>query len=474
MMITATIRSYDYKDSTMFPSHVQGAAGTKNIGFKLTRNSVIVLVLLVLGGLLRLMQIGEESYWIDEMVTIHVGRDIERVISDAIGGRPPVYMILVHYWMQLFGESETAVRLLSALFGIASLGVFYAFARYLFNESVALIGLILMSFSRLQIYHAQDARYYSVYVFMVIVATFVFVAFLKTKRTSFIFTYVAFAGLMFYSHTHGIFVIAAHVLYFLLFWRDYKDVIKPWFVAQTLLFLIILPMVYVQLTSTASSEGGVGDWLTAPGAIELARVPLHYVYIGSGTILNLVAVALSALILVGCIAVYAAKMRGSARAAAPGSRAGSAAYSVSDLANKITIRNDDRRWLVLLAFCFLCPLLIPFVLSHLLSPMFILRYTIAASPILYISIAYFFVSIKRIVPLPLIALSLAIPALPGLITYYTEPSKQQWKEAAAYIQNDNRGASVIVFTKDDWSEETFNHYYRGKTRTCSMEGQVSW
>ena len=62
-------------------------------------------------------------------------RNILRFLSTT--DHPPLYFFLEHYCRVFFGNSEFALRLLSALFGTASLPVFYLLAKKILNDSMA-------------------------------------------------------------------------------------------------------------------------------------------------------------------------------------------------------------------------------------------------------------------------------------------------------------------------------------------------
>jgi len=52
---------------------------------------------------------------------------------------PPFYYVLLHYWITVFGTSESAVRLLSALFGVLAIPMIYLVSRQLFDKEAGLV-----------------------------------------------------------------------------------------------------------------------------------------------------------------------------------------------------------------------------------------------------------------------------------------------------------------------------------------------
>lgn len=75
---------------------------------------------------------------------------------------PPFYFVMARYWMQLFGSSMTASRLLPTLIGVISLPLMYGLAVELFaSSSTALLATALLALSPFDILFAQTARQYS-------------------------------------------------------------------------------------------------------------------------------------------------------------------------------------------------------------------------------------------------------------------------------------------------------------------------
>src|SRR5215216_6315133 len=80
----------------------------------------MLLAILLVALLLRVFQLDAESLWLDEATSVYRGNhDFVQILGLSIPDRtPPLYLLLLHYWMQLFGDSAFSVRLPSVLFGL--------------------------------------------------------------------------------------------------------------------------------------------------------------------------------------------------------------------------------------------------------------------------------------------------------------------------------------------------------------------
>src|SRR3954454_11427597 len=75
----------------------------------LSRPAVVVGALTALAAVLRFATLGDQSYWLDEVVTVHLGNlpfgDMLSAIPDS-ESTPPLYYILAWVWGHVFGTGE--------------------------------------------------------------------------------------------------------------------------------------------------------------------------------------------------------------------------------------------------------------------------------------------------------------------------------------------------------------------------------
>jgi 4-amino-4-deoxy-L-arabinose transferase-like glycosyltransferase len=431
------------------------------------RTFVLLLVLIVmLGAALRLYDLGAESYWFDEIIMVHTaGGNLESIWGETQVGRPPLYVILAHFWMQVFGTSEIATRSLSALAGIVSIIVMCAIGRELFGRKVGLLSAFLMTISEFQIHFSQEHRYYSIFLLMTLLSFFYYIRMLTGQRPIDSVLYVLASIMMFYSHTYGTFTLISQVVYFLLQWKKYERVRALWFLCQILILVSIGPGLFIATTKILL--GRVADaakdelmWQSEPTVWSLARTILKYVFPGRHNRSWEVPTLLSgvAFFFVGTLFFYIWKGREKWFG------------SLEDLANAARGLSSKKTELLLVICWFICPILLPFALSKLITPMYISKYTIAASPAFYIFLALGVSEVGKVVP-ELISLGfLLILIVPGLQGYYVKDVKEQWREVATYIEENSVEDDVIVFAPDErgWQRKSFYWYYQGELSGCDI------
>src|SRR5512135_1936698 len=94
----------------------------------------ILGAILILAALLRFFQLDAQSFWNDEGTSARVAeRSLPLITAAAIGDiHPPLYYYALHFWRQLFGPGEFALRSLSAILGVVLVGLVYLLGRRLF------------------------------------------------------------------------------------------------------------------------------------------------------------------------------------------------------------------------------------------------------------------------------------------------------------------------------------------------------
>ena len=122
----------------------------------------ILWLTLLLAALLRFFRIGYQSLWADEGNSVAMaGRTLAEISTAAAADiHPPLYYWLLNLWVRVFGDSETALRALSALWGIVLVWLVYQIAVRLVDRRTALIATFFAAISPFLIYYSQEARMY--------------------------------------------------------------------------------------------------------------------------------------------------------------------------------------------------------------------------------------------------------------------------------------------------------------------------
>jgi mannosyltransferase len=177
----------------------------------LTRRREISLVVgfILLGALLRLYQIGAQSLWFDELLSLSIARlPIQQVIFSPASIDPPLFYVLLHFWLR-FGTADGIVRLLPAFCGVATIPAIYALGKQLLSAQVGLAAALIFAIAPLQLYHAQEVRMYPQ---LILLSTLSILAFVRARASARPRDWTLWVGLMalaLYTHTFaGLLLVA--------------------------------------------------------------------------------------------------------------------------------------------------------------------------------------------------------------------------------------------------------------------------
>ena len=253
------------------------------------------LTLLLATGL-RFYRLAGQSLWSDEGNSLALAQTSLGEIASrtALDIHPPLYYWLLHGWMRIFGESEIAVRSLSAVAGVLLVAVVYRLGTQLSDRRVGLLAAFITAVSPFQIYYAQEARMYALLALLAALTVWATIGLMRdwirvTKdeesnsvgaaiRYPFLVTrysllYVLSATLGLYTHyAYPVILVATNLAVLVWLWRtrgqgQVAQRMVGWLVLQlvpVLLYLPWLPIAWRQLTTwpAPSPPDAAGAWHT--------------------------------------------------------------------------------------------------------------------------------------------------------------------------------------------------------------------
>jgi mannosyltransferase len=184
------------------------------------RRLVACAVLLTLAAaLVRGLARPRRPMWLDEAITLALARLPQSQLLGQLTGREAnggLFTLLLRAVLQvtdLAGIDELhAARGLAALFGVAAVPAFYALARRLAPERVALLAAGLLAVSQFHAYYSIEARGYSLACLLVVLSTGAFVALLDDPRPGRALAFGLLAGLATWAHLFAALVLAAQLV----------------------------------------------------------------------------------------------------------------------------------------------------------------------------------------------------------------------------------------------------------------------
>ncbi len=120
------------------------------------------LIAILLAFALRVYALDAQSLWNDEGTSVALASlSVEAIINGAARDiHPPLYYLLLHFWMPFVGVTEYAIRFLSVIAGVVIIALVFRIAYFVLDERVATLAALLAALSPFQVYYSQETRMY--------------------------------------------------------------------------------------------------------------------------------------------------------------------------------------------------------------------------------------------------------------------------------------------------------------------------
>jgi uncharacterized membrane protein len=200
--------------------------------------------------------------WLDEANTVSIARLPLSRITDALrhDGAPPLYYVLLHGWMRVFGTDDLAVRSLGGVIAVATFPFMWLAGRRIGGRPGAWVALLLLASSPFAVRYATEARMYSLVILLVVCGFLALARVLERSRPRplDLAAVTAVTALLLYTHYWTIYllVIVVGLLAWRLWTRPADRTAPIWalgaIAAGCVLFLPWVPIFVFQLRHTGT------------------------------------------------------------------------------------------------------------------------------------------------------------------------------------------------------------------------------
>jgi hypothetical protein len=236
------------------------------------------LVLLAAG--LRLSTLGLQSFWYDEAFTpvhvLHAGLGATLRAMVHTENTPPLWYLIEWVDARVLGTGEVALRLPSALAGIATVPVAWAIGRELGGPRAALVTAAFVAVNPLFVWYSQEARAYALFVLMAALAMLCFLRAEREPKRARMMAFAITGSLALLTHYFALFLLIPMVL-----WLARERITRR----AALPAIGVLAIVGAALLPLISAQGGHGTQWIGRWALSsrLEAIPQYYLTGYSGS-----------------------------------------------------------------------------------------------------------------------------------------------------------------------------------------------
>jgi mannosyltransferase len=409
---------------------------------------LLLLVILFLGLFLRIYNLGNESIWLDEATSIKFANlNLFKIVEETSQNdtHPPLYYIVLHYWINLFGDSEFSTRFPSVIFGFLAIFMIYKIGSLIFDKEAGILSSLILALSVFHIHYSQEVRMYSLMTLLTLLSMYFFIRLLKERSFIVSVCYLLSSILLIYTHSYGLFIIIAQNIYILTLFLLSEDVyrlsFKRWIFMQFILVGLFTPWMIILIKQILRVESGLQlTWVQVPSIRSIKST--IFTYSGSALLF------LCFLILSPFSMITYEKIRGSIDWK-------NLFKSIETYKWNIGLLNANRIYLLLVWL--LTPIILPFIVSQVSAPIYSSRFTIGASLPFYLLVARGIENIDyKYLKLSIISI-IIVGSLVNAWEYYTEVHKEQWRDVAGYIGTNTERGDLLLFNPG-FIQRPFDYY----------------
>lgn len=396
---------------------------------QLNEYTVLTFISLI-GAFLFFFRIGNQSLWLDEALTLNIAENWHHMWQILTQTEPYMwtYIILLHFWMKL-GMTESFLRSLSALFGVATVPMVFLLGRKLFTPAVGLLSAFLISINTFFIRYAQEIRAYSLLVFITTVLSYIYVRLIEKPTITRRVLYIVLSSLSIYTHQFAIFIILSQSLslFFIYKWRRALRFLFPIVVGVELL---CLPLIFIRVPLLGSTS-----WIDLPQSSDIYNLVVALA--GGNQFLFFLE---SFVIVYGFIYIW-------------------------------KINNDRQRrqeWSYIFTLCLLLlPIIVVIAVSYVYKPIFVPRYLIIILVPFILLTSKGLMSLGRppryiILTIVLICSTMVSAQWYGLRKFDNTPNtmllpKDDWRGATNYVLTHSSKSDAVIFFPY-YVQAPFNYY----------------
>lgn len=392
------------------------------------------------GSFLRIYGLGSESLALDEFHSLETSDDSigSILIGRPLVTNPPLYFVCLRIWVEMFGNSDTAIRSISVVFGILSILAVFMLGCTIFDKKTALLCSFLSAFSLYYIEYSQEARPYPLFLLLSLLSMTAFVNVLKKgRKQDYIFGAVTNV-LMVYSHNYGLFIVAAQVLFLILHFKTYRPKMKNLVLMFGATGILSTPL-FLFLYSGSNRIDTILAWIKKPSLKSI--FDLAVTFSGKSLVLTFIflSLILSVFIRIDLRRIYA--------------------LFIKKKNGKISVPGSNQRInLNLIILWLLTPIALSFIISWTIIPIFHSRYFIGCSGAFYLLTARGLSRLhpkKFLFPVLLIILISAYFPIKESLTKY---DKIPWEKISIFIERHYQ-ESDIIFLQPGYIQIAFERYY---------------
>lgn len=209
-----------------------------------------LLPVLILAAAVRLYGLTDSAIWCDEGSSLLLSQYSPALtwFHTAHDVHPPLYYLLLHAWMSLFGNGLFSIRFMSVVPAVGTVALVIWLVRLIATRRAAVLAGVLVALLPIAVRYSQEVRMYSLMGFWLIGATIALVLWVQhPQRQRYLVFYVLLMTAGFYTHYFTALCVMSHWAYLLVLrlgGAGHKLITRPaWWLANVAIVALYIPWI---------------------------------------------------------------------------------------------------------------------------------------------------------------------------------------------------------------------------------------
>ncbi len=385
--------------------------------------------------------LSKQSLRLDEAQSLwqssHSPAGIMKVVASDV--HVPLYHMLLHIWQKWVGNDVALARDFSLIFFVLTIPAVYLLGNLSFSRSVSLFAAIMFAASPFLNWYGSEIRMYSLLTLLTVLNQYFFILLFKRRPVTRL-TWVGYgitAVLGSFTHYFFALVLLVEALFYMTHYRLFPSgIFKRLVVVAVIIFLLMSPWLFY--VYTLKSIGNSQPNLTPPSTINIFNSFSQFVFGFQNDHVNTILVSLWPI---------------------------SVLLAFLALRRKNSILPDVRYHLM----AAIIPIVVAFLVSVALLPLFVSRYMIITVPSLYLFLGWIISTYPRPLRNPIKALLIVamLAMLLQQVVSASTPVKENFREATEYL-NLNADARDVIAVSAPFTIYPVIYYYQGPAMITTL------
>ncbi len=408
---------------------------------KIRLSTWIIIGILLLSCAVRIIGIAKESYWLDEAISVKQAQasSVNLIELVKVEMHMPLYLYLSRGWNDLFGVSEFSLRMLSLIFGVLAVYVIFLLGKRMFNERVGIYSALLLALSPIAIYYSQEARLYTIFMFIVLLSFYMFISYLKYDKFKYLLFYLLVNILMLYTNIFAFVVLGIQALWVLFKNRKYLVSIS---IAIALSILALMPIILNILLNYSNYNYVEKNWMF-PSIDKIWMMLVHY---ASGILIFFIIM----FVVIFGLRIYLKKSKFILKNV----------FKISGFNVKSAVNVNDKseisNSLLMLFFWVIVPIIFVWLL-FIVQPLFHERYLLFTLPAYILLLAFSISQFKSKYRTGIIFV-LVLFSIYAIFVQYQTVNKDDWRTASEFLKNNVKPTDYLLINPY-YQQDPLTYYY---------------